>query len=443
MNFQKTAAQLYDLIGDRAIADRHRILAGRYFRDWFGCYMAGGATITGKKIRDFAGKKPDTEMALFSTSALSKQTGSDDIHHQSMTHPGCVVIPAAMIIGRNSGKSCNDVLDSVIAGYEVMIRMGEGIGNRPRPASDNTAIAGVFASAMVASRLMNAGRDEFVRAMEIASCFVPGEVPAGMNTMPGKNLQAAQAAQSGYRAARLAAIGLIVQPAANGRAGDLQQRFPDASPGKILADASSWRIGETSIKPYPAYRYTQTAIDAVLGIRHHLTDNPFEVIKTVNIVTSDAIARVGDIKSPADSYSAPFSLQYSVCAALLRGVPGPHHFENTGMNEILKHPLMKRIRIETDSTFETKFKGKWVCRLEIEMESGKTYTELVDTPTGDPDRPLSEQELDEKVTAHLLCAGFTREGADVLMKPYKELSVSDGVPDCWWLREDDHQVFMN
>lgn len=444
MNFETISAQLFDLIGDRAIADRHRVLAGRYIRDWFGCYMAGGATGTGKKIREYAGKKPDTEMALFSTAALSKQTESDDIHQQSMTQPGCVVIPTAMILGRNSGKSCNEVLDAVITGYEVMIRMGEAIGCRPGSAGGNTATAGVFASAMVASRLMNAGREEFVRAMGIASSLAPGTMLPGINGLPGGNLQSGHAAQTGYRASRLASTGLFVQPELNGPVGDNPgYRFPEASAERILADASSWRIGETSIKPYPACRYTHSAIDAVLGIRPRLTGNPFEVIRTVTIVTTDAAAQSGDIQRPADSYTARFSLQYNVCTALLKGVPGLAHYETDHFIDILNHPLMKKIRIERDRSFDAKYKGKWACRVDVQLASGKTISELVETAAGDPDRPLSDQDLDEKVIAHLLYAGFTREGAEGILKPYKELADSEGVPDCWWLHENDHQTFMN
>lgn len=444
MNFEMISAQLFDLIGDRAIADRHRVLAGRYIRDWFGCYMAGGATGTGKKIRDYAGKKPDTEMSLFSTAALSKQTESDDIHQQSMTQPGCVVIPTAMILGRNSGKSCNEVLDAVITGYEVMIRMGEAIGCSPGSAGGNTATAGVFASAMVASRLMNAGRQEFVRAMSIASSLAPGVVLAGVNGLPEKNLQAGHAAQTGYRASRLAANGLFIQPELNGPVSDdWEKRFPEASPGRLLADASSWKIGETSIKPYPACRYTHSAIDAVLGIRPQLTGNPFEVIRSVKIATTDAAALTCDIQRPADSYAARFSIQYSVCTALLKGVPGLHHYEDDHLNDILNHPLIKKISIERDRSFDTKYKGKWACRVDVQLESGKMLSELVETAAGDPERPLSDQDLDEKVIAHLLYAGFTREGAEGIMQPYKELADSVGVPDCWWLRENDHQTFMN
>jgi 2-methylcitrate dehydratase PrpD len=444
MDFLNVTAQLYDLLGDRAIADRHRVLAGRYVRDWFGCYMAGGATDAGKSIREYAGKKPDPEMAVFSTAALSKLTESDDIHHGSMTQPGCVVIPTAMILGRNLGKSCNDVLDAVITGYEVMIRMGEAMGNGGYNGTRNTATAGVFASAAVASRLMNAGRDEFVRAMDIAGRIAPGAVPFGLSGQHGQNLQAGHAAQSGCRAAMLAARGLSDPQGRSGKGDEVwEKQFPGASPGRILSDASSWKIGETSIKPYPSCRHTHSAIDAVLEIRRHLMDKPFDGISSIKVTTTDAVLKSGDNPSPADSYAARYSLQYNMCTALLMGIPGLEHYENDHLNEVLNHPLMKKLSISSEKSFISESQGKWACGIDVIFDSGKTLSQWVDTPRGDPENPLPEQDLDEKVIAHLRYAGFTSDGARVLLKPFREITIMKEVPECWWHREDTHQTFMN
>jgi 2-methylcitrate dehydratase PrpD len=446
MDFFKVLAQLYDLIGDRVIADRHRMLAGRYVRDWFGCYMAGGATEAGKIIRGYAGKKPDAGMAVFSTAALTKQTGSDDIHQVSMMQPGCVVIPAAMILGRNLEKSCTEMLDAVITGYEVMIRIGEGMGSGPNAAMQNTAAAaaGAYAAAAVASRLMNAGRDEFVRTMIIAGTLAPGVMPFTIKNQSVESLRAGHAAQSGFRAAMFAARGLYELPDAPAPVNDVWgNQFPKSSAERILSDASSWRIGETSIKPYPCCRHTHAAIDAVREIRLHLMENPFDGISSVKLTASDAAIKSGDNPSPSDSYAARLSLQYNICATLLKGPPALEHYEQGCLTEILNHPLMKKIRIESASRVSTGEMGQWACRIDVVLDSGKTLTRAVDIPKGDPDNPMSDEELDEKVSAHLHYAGFTDEGARVLMQTYREITSTEAVPDCWWLKADDHQTFMN
>ncbi|MCA1801234.1 MAG: MmgE/PrpD family protein [Rhodothermaceae bacterium] len=445
MDFFKVLAELYDLIGDRAIADRHRMLAGRYVRDWFGCYMAGGATEAGKIIRGYAGKKPDAGMAVFSTAALTKQAGSDDIHQASMTRPGCVVIPAAMILGRNLDKSCTEMLDAVITGYEVMIRIGEGMGSGPNAAMENTgsAAAGAYAAAAVASRLMNAGRDEFVRSMIIAGTLAPGAMPFTINNQSVESLRAGHAAQSGFRAAMLAR-GLYELPDAPAPVNDVWgNQFPESFAERILSDASSWRIGETSTKPYPSSRHTHAAIDAVLEIRHHLMENPFVGISSVKLTASDAAIKSGDNPSPSDSYAARLSLQYNICATLLKGPPALEHYEKGCLTEILNHPHMKKISIGSASPVNSGEMGHLGCRIDVVLDNGKTLTRAVDIPRGDPDNPLSDEELDEKVIAHLHYAGFTDEGARVLMKPFREITSTDAVPDCWWLRADDHQTFMN
>ena len=55
-------------------------------------------------------------------------SGLDDVHTNSKTHIGTVVIPAAWGMAEYLGKSGKELLEAVICGYEVMARIGMGFG---------------------------------------------------------------------------------------------------------------------------------------------------------------------------------------------------------------------------------------------------------------------------------------------------------------------------
>src|SRR5499433_2716947 len=58
--------------------------------------------------------------------ALARLSEIDDIHLPSMTTPGGIVVPAALSIAAGP-FAADDVLAAVLAGYEVMTRVGRAI----------------------------------------------------------------------------------------------------------------------------------------------------------------------------------------------------------------------------------------------------------------------------------------------------------------------------
>jgi len=53
---------------------------------------------------------------------------SDDSHEDSLTHPGCGVLPAALSVGELLGRSGRDFLNAVVLGYETTTRFAEAFG---------------------------------------------------------------------------------------------------------------------------------------------------------------------------------------------------------------------------------------------------------------------------------------------------------------------------
>ncbi|MER2635689.1 MAG: MmgE/PrpD family protein, partial [Rhizobiaceae bacterium] len=64
----------------------------------------------------------------------------DDLIAESIVHPGAAVIPAALASAEMAGASGARLLEGIVAGYEVMHRIGLALGAEPRSAI-STAVA--------------------------------------------------------------------------------------------------------------------------------------------------------------------------------------------------------------------------------------------------------------------------------------------------------------
>src|ERR1700687_234021 len=81
----------------------------------------------------------------------------DDVTTESSLHPGVAVIPAALAVAEELGASPAALLEAIVAGYEVTMR----VGNALNPASayargfHPTGVVGIFGANTAAGHLLN------------------------------------------------------------------------------------------------------------------------------------------------------------------------------------------------------------------------------------------------------------------------------------------------
>ncbi len=81
----------------------------------------------------------------------------DDAHDKSLSHPGCVVIPAALAVAEAEGATGADFLTAVVAGYEAQCRIGAALSSSLiKQGYHPTAQIGVFGAAAAAAKLRKA-----------------------------------------------------------------------------------------------------------------------------------------------------------------------------------------------------------------------------------------------------------------------------------------------
>jgi len=99
-------SSLIQLIRNKPISDDDLASAALFTLDAVACAYAGSNTPTGEKLIAWAKSTwLDNKRQAMLTAALTHITETDDLHRASVTHPGCVVIPAALSLGEQTGPA--------------------------------------------------------------------------------------------------------------------------------------------------------------------------------------------------------------------------------------------------------------------------------------------------------------------------------------------------
>jgi 2-methylcitrate dehydratase PrpD len=388
--------------------------AAKYFLlDWLGSAMAGTNTPTGQMFLEHAaeqGPGPSTvigldgqwnaQAAALANGALSHIVEMDDLHRASIVHPGAAVIPAALAVAEWQRTSGLGFLSATVLGYEVAIRVGEAVGKSHYRFWHNTATCGVFGAAAAAGRLLNLQVEQMVWALGNAGTMAAGLWEFNADGAMSKPLHAGRAAASGLLAADLARRGVTgARRILEGERGFFAATSQDADPERVVAGLSptmaGYKISGVSIKPHAACRHTHPAIDAALRIRAQIGSAAGQ-IDGVEVETYQAALALTDNPAPTQTHAAKFSMQYCVASALLRGSVGLGDFKAGAIADPRVWALMERVRLRQSPVMEARYPAAWPVRVSVTLRDGRTLTESVDHPRGDPENPLSWDELEAK-----------------------------------------------
>ncbi|HVL80566.1 MAG TPA: MmgE/PrpD family protein [Actinomycetota bacterium] len=260
------------------------------------------------------GLRASAPMAALANGALVHALDFDDTHPAALVHATAAVLPAALAFPTASGR---EVLAAAAAGYETVVRLGaavpHGFHSRGLHA---TSVCGVFAAALVASRLIGLDAERTTHALGIAGSLAAGSLEFLHTGSSTKQLHPGLASMNGIMAARLAAAGADgPDTILEGKHGLYRSYLQaEVDPYALTADLGSrWDMLATSMKPYPACQLVLAPLDALRTLLPLPDDDlVFRVPPgAVEIVCEPAAQKA----RPRTPYEARFSLPF--CAAVL------------------------------------------------------------------------------------------------------------------------------
>jgi 2-methylcitrate dehydratase PrpD len=388
--------------------------------DYLGVTIRGSQTESAKSAQSLATKfhSATADMAIIGTdiatdplhAALANGIAAhsiecDDVVNEASLHPAVTVmttaLSAASLAGGCSGK---DFISAIVSGYETVIRLGVAVD----PASHYargfhpTATCGTFGSALTAACILKLGETRTVDALGIAGSQAAGSMEYLTDGVYTKRFHAGWAAQSGLTAALLAGEGFTgPKTIIEGKFGFLQGYSDTPRPERLFSDwKNPYKIMKTSIKPHACCRYNQGPIDCLLKITQ---DNQLAAddIKTATVgVLSAGFALVAEPleqkRHPATIVDAQFSMPFGAAVAILFGNAALNRYTLENLQSKKVKDLMMRINCVKDPVLDAQYPSKWPAAAEIETHEGRKFTDQIEYPKGDPENPLSGEELKQK-----------------------------------------------
>lgn len=417
---QKFLTKLSDARFDELGADVIRACK-RGIIDGLGVALAGSKTNTGQTIRDCAVLEGGGSQCVLigeqrrcapAFSALANGTMAhaldfDDVQWQMIGHPTVCVLPAALALGEERGRTGRDLILSYAVGIETAAKIGAGVNTHHTELGwHGTAVLGTLAASMAASKMIGADLNQMRNALGIAVSRAGGvRENFGTDTKP---FHAGSSAFNGVLTARLASMGFSANMDILEAPWGFFRMFASGrfNEEKILGHATNpWSVLSPGLlfKPYAACVSTHTAIDSILAlIAEH--DIQAEDVERIDVGVVKLTQEILIHTRPKTGLNGKFSMQYCMARALLSRNLGISEFSDEKVMEPAAQELLQRVDWHVDPILEKAWKGgPRPEHVHLYLKDGRKVDRRTDKSKGNPEVPMTDEEITQKFRD---CAGM-------------------------------------
>ena len=380
------------------------------------------------------GDRLPADEAAFVNSVFAHGNEIDDAHIDFRTHPGSVVIPAALAASQAAeGVTGDRLLVSIAVGCEVMLRVADAAGSALKDVRfhNTSSSVGPFGAAAAVARVLGLGSAGTEHALSIAGYHSAGIRQHSVAGGSVKRLQTGIGSQAGLRAAMLARAG-VTGPAEGleGARGFLQSFSGHHNPS-ALVDGLGTRFlarGPCFKRFCVKYRIHST-VDSVVELmaRHQIGFDRISSIRIGVCETSRVNHGLGyEPAAAADdsnaTQAAQLSIRFATAVAARHGPAvladlGPGQFNDP---EVLD--LAGRVDVYREPEQERESWMNWGCVTTITTTDRESFTIEMPAPVGSPRNPMTDADVEAKF--HGL--------ADPVLGP----SRADAIVEAVWHLED-------
>lgn len=307
----------------------------------------------------------------------------DATHVPAIMHTSAVVIPTALAVAEECGSSGAELVAAMIAGFEVLIRMGLATqGAMHRVGFQSTALCAPIVLTLVAGRLYRMPRAQIVSAAGLAASIAAGLRAFSDDGTWGKRIITGWACRAALMAVALAREGYSgTRDVLEKKPFGFYQAFVQSGgyelPELTRGLGREWTTRDIDVKLYPCSHGHHAFVDTARRARRELGLLP-EHIQSVHLhVSSEARKwwfepRERKYELP-DVYGSRFSMPYTTALALVFGDLKDEYLES---REFLDDPRVKavvaRVSPKIDDTLSNANPNRLPGTLEIVTTDGRT-----------------------------------------------------------------------
>jgi 2-methylcitrate dehydratase PrpD len=389
---------------------RHHVL------DTIAAMVSGSRLLPGKKaiayVKTLGGVKESTvigsrvvtsaQNAALANGMLGHADETDDSHAPSLSHPGCVVVPAALAMAERGNRNGAAFLRAVALGYDIGSRITMALGSYDfRDAGHSTHSMGpIFGAAAAAGALAGLNYDQTRWALSYTaqqcsgiSCWMRDE----------EHIEKAfdfggMAARNGVASATMVASGFTgVEDVFSGErnffvAYDETPRIGRPPEPEILTRGlgSTYEIMNTNIKRWSVGSPIQAPLDSLLDLirAHGIKADDVEHL-TVRVAKQGA--------NTTDNRAMPDICMQHMCAIML--IDGIVTFISSHDEKRMKHPkvvaLRNRIELVGDEELTRALPSRQGI-VELVLKDGRTLRHHTKAVRGTTQNRMTRAEVEEK-----------------------------------------------
>lgn len=380
--------------------------------DSIGCCLHGATLPWTRLVRDMVeaeggkpaasiiggGLKTSVSQAVLVNSTAGHAFELDDIHKESIVHPGSIAAPVALAVAEAcGGASGRDVITGMVAGYEVGARVGNAAtmslflrGFHPQGTS------GAFVAAATAARMWGLDAPQTHHALGIVGSQAGGLMAAQEGAMV-KRFHSGRAAQSGVYSALLARRGFtgITQVLEAAYGGYLSSLSDAPRPEKLTAGLGSvWETLNVGYKPHASVTSIHTALDALADImREHKLDAGDIQQVSAGLSRMTHVHCAWDYKAQGVT-AAQMNLFFGLAVIALDGLAFVDQYREERLEDPRILDFIGRIEACVDPEIEQMGAAfRHAARIKVTARDGRAYSKEILHRRGSPENPLSREDV--------------------------------------------------
>ncbi|MFP4698571.1 MAG: MmgE/PrpD family protein [Eubacteriales bacterium] len=405
--------------------------AKKCFLDYLGVTLAGAKMLGEKGEKIINSFKPDgNAIAIGFNRKTNIQSAAlingisahiaelDDGERYGRIHLGAPIISALISIVKHEEISGEDFFKAIIVGYEVAVRIARTIQPSHKELGYHaTGTCGTIGAAIAVAVALNYTKAEIKEAFSVAVTGAQGVLKVQEDESELKPLNAGRAALNALLATFVARAGF--KGPNNVLSGD--RGFLSMVAAKHNTEYLVEKQGEKPfiekayMKPYAACRHSHSAIDAAikLKLKHNID---IKRIRSIQVSTYRWAVRGHDHKNIQGVASAKMSIPYSVALALKLGKVGIQEYMPSYLEDTSISSLTKKVDVFVDDKLTDLAPQKRAAIVKIITNEHRIYEARVDYPKGEPENPMTKEELENKFISLAKFAGKSKKEIEEIMK---------------------------
>jgi 2-methylcitrate dehydratase PrpD len=352
------------------------------------------------------------EGAAFVNGTAAHGEDFDDTYEGGPVHAGAVIVPAMLAAAQRHGASGADLLRGIALGVELTCRLCAVAPMKVHKAGFHpTAIFGVMGAVAGVGAMLRLTEAQLVNAFGIVGSMAGGIIEYLAEGAWTKRLHPGWAAQSGYRAVRLA-LGGFVGPRTvfEGQHGFFHG-YANTSDGNFeaLMDGfgQRWVWPTIAFKPYACGTMAHPFIDCARALRQG--GLPLDKIASIECETAEGIVHrlwepLATKQAPPNAYAAKFSIPYAIAVALLKDNAGLGEYTDALAHSPELRALAAKVSYTVDSA--NPYPKQFTGHVKATLTDGTVFEHRQGYFKGGVEHPLSDADLRHKFHANCAYGGL-------------------------------------